>query len=38
MTGSYETLSFTKDGNIGRLELNRTECLNAVAMTGAHEL
>jgi enoyl-CoA hydratase/carnithine racemase len=38
MTGSYETLSYTKDGNIGRLELMRPERLNAVAMTGAHEL
>ncbi len=38
MTGSYETLTFTKDGNIGRLELTRPERLNAVAMTGAHEL
>lgn len=38
MTGTYETLSFVKDGNIGHLELTRPERLNAVAMTGAHEL
>ena len=38
MTGTYETLSLVKEGNIGRLELNRTERLNAVAMKGAHEL
>jgi len=38
MSGPYETLSYTKDGNIGRVELTRPERLNAVAMTGAHEL
>ena len=38
MTGSYETLTYSKDGTIGRLELVRPERLNAVAMTGAHEL
>lgn len=32
MAGSWETLFFTKDGKIGRLELTRPERLNAVAI------
>ena len=38
MAATYETLSYTKEGKLGRLELRRPERLNAVAMTGACEL
>jgi len=38
MAARYETLTFRKEGGLGRLELRRSERLNAVAMTGAREL
>jgi len=38
MAASYETLAYTKQGPLGRLELRRPDRLNAVAMTGAREL
>ena len=38
MTGSYETLKLARDGNLVRIEMARPERLNAVAMTGAHEM
>ena len=38
MTGNYETLNIKSDGRLVRLELVRPERLNAVAMTGAHEM
>lgn len=38
MTTDYTTLTYLKDGPIGRLQLDRTERLNAVAMTGCREL
>ena len=38
MTGNYETLNVTSDGRLVRLELVRPKRLNAVAMTGAHEM
>jgi enoyl-CoA hydratase/carnithine racemase len=38
MAAQYETLSYRKEGQLGRLELRRPERLNAVAMTGAREL
>ena len=38
MTGNYETLDIKSDGRVVRLELVRPERLNAVAMTGAHEM
>ena len=38
MSGDYETLNFSRDGNLVRIEMARPERLNAVAMTGAHEM
>ena len=38
MTGSYETLKLGREGNLVRIEMARPERLNAVAMTGAHEM
>ena len=38
MTANYETLRLSRDGRLVRLELVRPERLNAVAMTGVHEL
>ena len=38
MSGSYETLNVSRDGNLVRIEMARPERLNAVAMTGAHEM
>ena len=38
MSGNYETLNFSRDGNLVRIEMVRPERLNAVAMTGAHEM
>ena len=38
MSNANQTLSFTRDGHLGRLELRRPDRLNAVAMTGACEL
>ena len=38
MIGNYETLNFSRDGNLVRIEMVRPERLNAVAMTGAHEM
>ena len=38
MTGSYETLKLRRDGDLVRIEMARPERLNAVAMTGAHEM
>ena len=38
MTGNYETLNIKSDGRLVRLDLVRPERLNAVAMTGAHEM
>ena len=38
MTGSYETLKLGRDGGLVRIEMARPERLNAVAMTGAHEM
>ena len=38
MTGQYETLNVTSEGRLVRLELERPERLNAVAMTGAREM
>ena len=38
MTGNYETLNVTSEGHLVRLDLVRPERLNAVAMSGAHEM
>ncbi len=38
MTGQYETLNVTREERLVRLELERPERLNAVAMTGAREI
>ena len=38
MSGNYETLNLAREGRLVRLELVRPERLNAVAMTGAHEM
>ena len=38
MTGSYETLKLRREGDLVRIEMARPERLNAVAMTGAHEM
>ena len=38
MTRAYETLNVTTNGRLVRLTLVRPERLNAVAMTGAHEM
>ena len=38
MTGNYETLNIASDERLVRIELVRPERLNAVAMTGAHEM
>lgn len=38
MSATFETLTYAKEGKLGRLELRRPERLNAVAMTGAREL
>jgi enoyl-CoA hydratase/carnithine racemase len=38
MTGQYETLNVTREERLVRLELDRPERLNAVAMTGAREI
>ena len=38
MTGNYETLKLRRDGDLVRIEMARPERLNAVAMTGAHEM
>ena len=38
MTGHYETLKLRRDGGLVRIEMVRPERLNAVAMTGAHEM
>ena len=38
MAGNYETLNLRKDGALTRLEMTRPHLLNAIAMTGAHEM
>ena len=38
MSGNYETLNLAREGRLVRLKLVRPERLNAVAMTGAHEM
>ena len=38
MTANYETLKLRRDGGLVRIEMARPERLNAVAMTGAHEM
>ena len=38
MAGNYETLKYQKQGTRARITFNRPEILNAVAMTGAHEM
>ncbi|MEE8171387.1 MAG: enoyl-CoA hydratase/isomerase family protein [Alphaproteobacteria bacterium] len=38
MAGDYETLIYEKDGRRARITFNRPHILNAVAMTGAHEV
>ena len=38
MTADYETISLSRDGRLARLEFRRPKRLNAVAMTGAHEV
>ena len=38
MADNYETLKYQKQGTRARITFNRPEILNAVAMTGAHEM
>ncbi len=38
MADNYETLEYQKQGTRARITFNRPEILNAVAMTGAHEM
>ena len=38
MASDYQTLNVTRDGSLMRIEMTRPERLNAVAMTGAHEM
>ena len=38
MRAEYETMTLTREGSLVRLELTRTERLNAFAMTGTREL
>ena len=38
ITGNYEILKLRRDGDLVRIEMARPERLNAVAMTGAHEM